>query len=366
MSNRFLSRVAFYLFIVIVFVLIFKNHKTTNNKPNIPVPAPTFESALESINKEDITNNINFLASDNLEGRMSGKKGNVAAAEFLLREFEKYGLKTKLHAFKINKTNNGPNNEVGDDFTQNVYGWIEGSSLKDEIVVVGAHFDHIGYGPKYSRSKSIAIHNGADDNASGTVAVLEVAKAMSKLKPARTVIFQLYSAEEMGLLGSRFYCDHPVLPENAPDIKKHVAMINLDMVGHLNLQYQQVAFLNSGLDIMESINELTQKYKFAKKIAGNGGGSDHVSFYNKKIPVAFIHTGTHKYYHTPEDDVDTLNLDGLVEVSKYAFELCWNLSNKNKPEFNNASFRELPYTHDHDSEIIFNPSPSSPTRIFRR
>lgn len=308
---------------------------------------PTFNDALSSINEKECLENLAYLSSDELEGRMSGKKGNVAAAEYIIRKLDEYGLRTTTQQFKISRTNAGPNGESGDDFTRNVYGWVDGGEIKNEIVVVGAHFDHIGYGPKYSRSKSVAVHNGADDNASGTVAVLAIAKAMAKLKPARTVVFQFYSAEEMGLLGSRFYCNNPIFPIEAPDIRKHVAMVNLDMVGHLKSERFMVS-TPEGVSMQPIINTLSERYQFAGSITGRGaGGSDHASFYNKKIPVAFIHTGTHKYYHTPEDDISTLNVPGIVQISKYAFELSWLLANEGRPEFNENSFEEMPYTHDH-------------------
>lgn len=325
----------------------------SNNNPVIPPtpPAPdkkiTAEDAILRINEQDCRRNLEFLSSDELEGRMSGKKGNVLAAEHILRELERYGLRTTTQEFKIQRVNPGPKDEQGDTTTRNVYAWIDGEELKDEIVVIGAHFDHIGYGPRYSRSSSTSIHNGADDNASGTVAVLEVAKAMAGLRPKRTVVFQFYSAEEMGLIGSRFYCDNPIFPVADPDMKKHVAMINLDMVGHLKTDQYQVS-IPEGVDVQEAISFLSGKYKFAKKVSGRGtGGSDHASFYNKKVPVVFIHTGTHKYYHTPDDDIQTINVPGIVEISKYAFELTWRLANSQRPSFDEASFKEMQYTHDH-------------------
>lgn len=326
------------------------------NKPEIKYDE---DQAILSITEEECKNHVYKLSSDELEGRMSGKKGNVLAAEYIKSEFEKYGLLTMYDKFKIKRANPGPKNEIGDDFTQNIYAWIEGSDpkLKDEIVVVGAHMDHIGYGPSMSRSKKIEIHNGADDNASGTSALLEIAQALSKLKPKRTILFQAYSAEEMGLIGSRFYVDNPKFPINNPNIKKHIVMINLDMVGYLDKGYHYASFLDadSSVDLNKNIELLNKKYNFAKKItARGGGGSDHASFYNKKIPVAFLHTGGHQHYHTPEDDADKLNYKGLEQISRYAFELVWRMAEDfEKPKFNEASFKELPYVHDHGNPEVY-------------
>lgn len=362
MKNRDIILLILILLLSTATIVVYDNKKfnpSLNNisEPKEPKKEPeikyTEKEALESITEEDCKKHVYKLASDELEGRMSGKKGNVLAAEYIESEFKKYGLQTMYDKFNIRRTNPGPKNEVGDDFTQNIYAWIEGEDeeLKNEIVVIGAHMDHIGYGPGMSRSRKIEIHNGADDNASGTAALLEVAQAISKLKPKRTIVFQAYSAEEMGLIGSRHYVNNPKFPLNNPDIKKHVAMINMDMVGYLNKGYHYAAFLdaNSSVDLEKNINELNDKYNFARKItAKGGGGSDHASFYNKRIPVAFLHTGGHPYYHTPEDDADKLNYKGLELVSKYAFELVWKIAEKHeRPKFNEVKFKELSYAHDH-------------------
>ena len=334
--------------------LKFRTPETEAPPADTPPPAKelTPDAALARIGAQECEEILKFLSSDELEGRMSGKKGNVAAAEFIIGRLRNAGLQTATQQFEIKRANPGPKNEQGDEFTKNVYAWIEGGELKDEIVVVGAHFDHIGYGPRYSRSKAVAVHNGADDNASGTAAVLQIARAMSGLRPKRTIVFQFYSAEEMGLIGSRFYCNNPTFPAGAPDIRKHVAMINLDMVGHLKAEKHQVS-IPEGVDMKSATEALSNKYKFSKRVTRSGsGGSDHASFYNKKVPVAFIHTGTHKYYHTPEDDIETINVSGVAEIARYAFELAWILANDEKPSFDDKSFREMPYTHDHGHQEV--------------
>lgn len=323
----------------------------------------TFDDALDSITTEELKKDLYYLSSEELEGRMSGKRGNVVAAEFIKKKFEDFGLETFCHKFSIKRSNPGPKNEIGDDFTQNVYAVLEGNDpdLKDQIVVVGAHMDHIGYGPSMSREPNKReIHPGADDNASGTVALLEVAQAFSLLKgkTQRTVVFQAYSAEEMGLIGSRFYCDNPVYPKSNPDIKKHVFMLNLDMVGYLGKGHYLASFLegDSSVDVGLIIKELNEKYDFAKKITSRGtGGSDHASFYNKKIPIAFLHTGGHSHYHTPSDTADKINYEGLEQISRYAFELSWRVANETKPpQFNIEGFKVMDYNHDHgNSDLPF-------------
>jgi len=320
-----------------------------------PKPEPpktiTFEDALKSISRADIEKNLKYLASDELEGRMSGKKGNVLAAEFIKKQCESFGLTTEYQKFNIRRVNPGPKNETGDDFTQNIIAVLPGATKPNEIVVCGAHMDHLGHGLAMSRSSRMAIHPGADDNASGTVALLEIARAFSKLKPARTVLFQFYSAEEMGLIGSRYYCENPTFPKGNPNIRSHVFMLNMDMVGYLKSGFYFSGFNagNSSFDITKIINNLNQKYSFAKRITSQGsGGSDHASFYNKKIPIAFLHTGLHDYYHTPEDTADKINFDGIEQVARYAFELAWKVSNDDvAPVFNYGNFTPMEYTHDH-------------------
>jgi len=318
-------------------------------------PNYTLEDAVNSITQDECKEHLYKLADNAWEGRMSGKRGNVLAAAYIKEQFEKAGLKTEYQKFGISRMNPGPKNETGDDFTQNIYGWIEGSDpeLKNEIVVIGAHMDHIGYGPKMSRTpQRREIHPGADDNASGTVALIEMAKAFAMLKPKRTVVLQAYSAEEMGLIGSRFYCDNPTFPKHDPDIKKHIFMLNMDMIGHLGSRTVfAVSFRDgeSSVDVQRYIAELNEKYAFGRRITSTrGSGSDHVSFYNKRIPVAFLHTGLTNTYHTPSDTADTIDCYGMHKVAQYGFELAWKIANKDKaPAFNHAKFKELEYTHDH-------------------
>lgn len=343
-------------------LLIVYISKTTNikefqeNNEKIDKEPQKFESLNEGLSKitsDSAKKTVEYLASQELEGRMSGKKGNILAAEFIKNKFESYGYKSKYQRFPIKKLNYGPNKESGDGFTNNILAWSEGKeeNLKDEIIVVGAHMDHIGYGPQMSMQSKIKIHPGADDNASGTAALLEIAKGMSELKNKRTILFIAFSAEEMGLLGSLYYVNNPLFPQDNPNIKNHTFMLNMDMIGYLKKGKQLAGFsdLNSSVDITKYIGELSDKYNFAKSITTRGtSGSDHASFYNKKIPIAFLHTGGHDYYHTPQDTADKLNYNGIENISKYALELIWKISQEEKkPVFNHSDFKEMNYDHDH-------------------
>ena len=207
-------------------VVVLKNNFITNKPvdpivpigPIVPIdpdPDLTLTEALETITEEECEEYVFKLADDKWEGRMSGKAGNVAAAEWIKQYHESNGLKTEYQRFDIRRLNPGPNNETGDNYTQNIFAWIEGEN-PNEIVVLGAHMDHIGYGPSMSRSRTMAIHPGADDNASGTAVIMEIAEALSKMeKPKRTIVIQHYSGEEMGLIGSRYYCANPTFPRES-------------------------------------------------------------------------------------------------------------------------------------------------------
>ena len=204
------------------------------------------------------------------------------------------------------------------DDVVNVIGVIEGEGPKaDETIIIGAHYDHLGWGGFGSRKPTEkAVHNGADDNASGTAALLEIARrfAPRKEKPARRLVFMAYSAEERGLLGSAHYVKEPLFP-----LDKVIAMYNYDMVGHVKNDTLIVSGVKTGeqfADLLDAANAGgTLKLN---KASGVRGDSDHYSFYQKKVPVLHFFTGITEEYHTPEDDFPTLNLDGMVQVVDFS------------------------------------------------
>lgn len=331
--------------------------------PPVPPPAePGYEEAVQAITEARLRAGLYYLCSPELEGRMSGKAGNKLAAEYIKKSFEAAGLPAMYHKFSMPRYNPGPKREAGDDFSNNIYAWVEGTdpTLKNEIVVVGAHMDHLGYGPKGSMApRRLEIHPGADDNASGTVALMEIARsfAMLKNRVKRTVVFMAFSGEEMGLVGSKFYCDHPVFPKNGPAMSKHVAMINMDMIGYLKGGSFRAEFGNEGssVDLDRFIGDLNGRYTFAKTISGRGaGGSDHAPFYNKRVPVVCLHTGQHRAYHTPDDTPDKINYKGLEQVARYGFELAWRCGAGDvRPVFDNARFVPMQMDHDHGEPVPF-------------
>jgi Zn-dependent M28 family amino/carboxypeptidase len=277
---------------------------------------------------------------------MSGKRGNISAAKFIKEKFESFGLKTSLQKFKIRRMNPGPKNEIGDDFTHNIIGVLEGKTERQ--IVIGAHMDHIGYGPSMSRSRRISIHNGADDNASGTTAVLEIAEAFCKMdKPNHTLVFICFSAEEMGLIGSRYYVKD-LKQEERTNID---LMINFDMIGYLKGDKDLIITgAREVPNLSNIINNIDRNYPFdAHPARGGGGGSDHASFGNADIPYAFFHTGTHPYYHTPDDDTRRIDFKGLYLVSKFAFEVA-NEFDKSSTNTRRVSYPFMNDVHDHGED----------------
>lgn len=331
--------------VVIILLLVILYHHSQQNKdtnivpkpkPPVIVPEPvppvdielSFAEILERIRDKDIQEYIEKLSSEDFEGRGTGEKGNEKAAKYICDHLDKLGIEYKKQTF----------NARGKQ-TSNIIAYISPKTSNDNsIIVIGAHFDHLG-------KTSSSYYPGADDNASGTAALMAIATALSEYKNQlkHTISIQFYSAEEMGLIGSDYYTKNPLLPLDNPNINDHIAMINLDMIGYLKSGYsnenmtdlQHAKTTNHKIEMHDSesdyslffnmrgvVEKLSEKYPFAKNICGyRAGGSDHTPFLRKNIPVVFIHTGTHPYYHTPRDTPDRLNYKGIEMVTKLALEI---------------------------------------------
>ena len=233
-------------------------------------------------------------------------------------------LKTELNNFKnftLNKTI-----DITSDVlfkkkqTQNVIGILPGDDniLKDEYIVIGAHYDHIGYGGEGSSSRRPyinAVHNGADDNASGISVILELSKMLSKINTNRTIYFIAFGAEEMGLIGSKYFVDSQHIPNN----KIHM-MINLDMVGRLENDVLSINGVKTAENLENIITEIVKNSKIDANFSSDGyGPSDHSSFYIKDIPVLYFFTGGHNDYHTPNDDYQKINYKGLKKIQNLLY-----------------------------------------------
>ena len=204
--------------------------------------------------------------------------------------------------------------------TKNVIGFLEGNdpSLKDQMIVLGAHYDHLGMGGEGSGSlkpDTVAIHHGADDNASGTAGLLELAQAFAGMKTTlkRSMLFISFSGEELGLLGSAYYVNHPLLP-----LDRVAVMINMDMIGRLNNRGLIVYGVGTSAGFEEMVKKHNKDSIFVLKLNKDGyGPSDHASFYGKQIPVFHFFTDIHSDYHRPSDTYDKLNYPGEEQVVRY-------------------------------------------------
>ncbi len=213
----------------------------------------------------------------------------------------------------------------------NVLGLVESENpiYKDEYVVIGAHYDHLGMGGhgSLSNSKEPEIHNGADDNASGTSTMMELAQKFAATKKLlkRSMIFMAFSGEEIGLLGSAHYVKHPTIPT-----EKIISMFNLDMVGRLDsLKSLTVYGTGTSPTWKDLLTEKNSFYNFKLNFIDDGiGPSDHSSFYTKDIPVLFYFTGTHTDYHRPTDDFNKINYDGIEKIGNFVYDMAMTINQK--------------------------------------
>lgn len=208
--------------------------------------------------------------------------------------------------------------------TANVAAWVEGTK-SNEWVIVGAHHDHLGYGGKGSGSRTPdvrAIHNGADDNASGVAMVMMLAEYYKDNPPERNMAFVLFGAEEMGLIGSKYFVNH--LPFSKSRIK---AMVNYDMVGRMKDSSLSISGVNTAGEYKPILKTWDQKPLNLALGEGGFGGSDHASFYSEQIPVLFFNSGLHDDYHTPADDVDKINFKGMKLIADLSVQLLDSLTN---------------------------------------
>jgi hypothetical protein len=268
---------------------------------------------------------VRYLADDALKGRLAGSAGERCAGDFIAREFARMKLTPggeKGTFFQSLDLASVLNPHAPGGTGRNVIATLEGSDpeLKREWVVVGAHYDHLGEGgsPSSLAPGERAVHNGADDNASGVATVLWVAQQLAAgPRPARSVVFVAFTGEESGLLGSAHYVNHP-----ASGTDPIVAMINLDMVGRLNGGTLLVYGVGTAVEWTALLEPAAARAGVAIATKGDGyGPSDHTSFYLKDVPVLHFFTNTHGDYHKPTDDWDKIDAKGLTAVATIVAEV---------------------------------------------
>ncbi|WP_420318363.1 M28 family peptidase [Ekhidna sp.] len=269
---------------------------------------------------EAISKDILILASDSLSGREVGSEGEKMAADYIVSELKLAGTSPKgtedyYQSFFVKDADNPhaqPSEDTGEDGITgyNVIGMIDNPS--DELVIVGAHYDHLGMGGFSSLHRGEeAVHNGADDNASGIAAMLHLARVLVNRELERDVLFIGFSGEEKGLWGSNYFTKNPTI-----ELSKVNFMINMDMVGRLD-KSKGLAVNGTGTSpiwnwLLDEVNE--DSLKLIKSESGVGP-SDHTSFYLQDIPVLHFFTGQHEDYHKPGDDPEKINEDGILQIA---------------------------------------------------
>ncbi len=281
-------------------------------------PTNVFCQTTSLITAKDLRVRMNILASDSLSGRRSGEAGCQKAAKYIGSEFKRIGL-LPLNSAKSYYQNYEFSEKMFDSTktaktkAANIIGFLPGNDkeLKDEVVIIGAHYDHLGIGGMFALDTVKTIHYGADDNASGTVGLLELAEYYSKHRKSlkRSLLFIAFSGEEEGLFGSINYTKNPNIP-----LERTQAMINMDMIGRLKDSILIVEGMGSS-PYWKILMDSLKHENFAMRYKPDGvGPSDHSSFYRKNIPVLFYFTGLHKDYHKATDTKDKINYEGEVQV----------------------------------------------------
>ncbi len=224
---------------------------------------------------------------------------------------------------------------------KNVIGVLPGAgALAEETVIVGAHYDHLGMGGGGSLAPwTVAIHNGADDNGSGTTGLLEIARQVAARagETRRRVVFIAFSAEEMGLIGSQYYVRRPLFP-----LEKTVAMVNLDMVGRLRNERVTISGVGTANEFSEMLTRLAAPYELdVRKDPSGYGPSDHASFHARQVPVLHFFTGLHADYHRPSDDFEKINYEGVRRIALMATDVVLELAQSEQPVTRRRAGNEL-------------------------
>ena len=300
---------------------------------------------MNTITADELKTHLYIVASDEMEGRETGSEGQKKAGAYLINQYKKDGISFPTGASDYYQRIpaaflNAKRNENLPD-SENIWAYIEGSEKPNEVLVISAHYDHVGV-------KNGKIYNGADDDGSGTVALLEIAQAFEKAKkaghgPKRSILFLHVTGEEHGLHGSRYYSENPLFP-----LANTIADINIDMIGrrdeaHANSNnYVYVIGANRLSTDLDNITteanakytklNLDYKYNDPKDPNHFYERSDHYNFAKKGIPSVFLFNGVHADYHKHTDTPDKIEYDALAKRAQFAFVIAWELANReNRP-----------------------------------
>lgn len=299
------------------------------------------EKYMNSITQEDLKKHLYIVAGDEMEGRNTGEPGQKKAGEYLIKQYEANNISFPKGA--ENFYQKVPSAYMAKSFSpklgdsENIWAYIEGTEKPDEVLVISAHYDHVGM-------KNGEVYNGADDDGSGTVALLEIAKAFMKAKadgygPKRSILFLHVTGEEHGLHGSRYYSENPLFP-----IANTIADLNIDMIGRRDVDHKDngnyvyvigsdrlsTDLHNINEDANKKYTKLDLDYKYNDRKDPNQFyfRSDHYNFAKKGIPIIFYFNGVHADYHKPGDTPDKIEYDLLTKRTQLAFVTAWELANR--------------------------------------
>lgn len=319
-------------------------------RKNAPVVSP--RGNVEAITAAQMRDYLTFIASDELEGRDTPSRGLNIAALYISSLLSRWGLKpagdngTYFQRFAVKRQTTGAAQSAA-EMTQNVVAVIEGSDpvLKKEYVAIGAHYDHVGIGPPVNGD---AIYNGADDNGSGTVALMAMAEAASQgRRPKRSLLFIWHAGEEQGLWGSYYFTRSPTVPTS-----QIIAQLNIDMIGRARTPHEsssvnknlaergEVFVIGSRMmstelgELSESVNRSYLNLKFNYKYDDPNDPekfffrSDHYNYAQKGIPVIFYMDGDHDDYHKPSDSIEKIDFEHMERIARTIYATAWELANR--------------------------------------
>ncbi|MCC7303716.1 MAG: M28 family peptidase [Bacteroidia bacterium] len=304
------------------------------------------------IDRKDLKKHLQIFAGDKFEGRESGKKGQKKAAKYLASEFKKNGAlppgdTSYFQVYEINTRDKDTTQKTIIKLkSENVIAFIEGTDLKNEFIVISAHYDHLG-------KKLKVVYNGADDDGSGSVTLLELAQAFAEAKrnghgPRRSIVFIGFSGEEKGLLGSKYYVKHPVYP-----LAKTVCNLNIDMIGRVDKKHvadsnyvyvigsdkistqvhntnEESNYIYTRLTLDYTFNDIEDKNRFYYR-------SDHYNFARNGVPVIFYFNGVHEDYHRESDEEHKIIYPLLEKRARLVFFTAWMIANDPAPILRNKS-----------------------------
>jgi Zn-dependent M28 family amino/carboxypeptidase len=300
---------------------------------------------MSTITADQLKTKLYIVASDEMGGRDTGSKGQKKAGKYLINQYKKSGISYPKGAKNYYQPVpaaylNAKRNENLPD-SENIWAYIEGSEKPNEVLVISAHYDHVGI-------KNGDIYNGADDDGSGTVAILQIAQAFQKAKkeghgPKRSILFLHVTGEEHGLHGSRFYSENPLFP-----IANTIADINIDMIGRRDIEHTDTNnyvyvigadrlstdLHNITVAQNEKYTHLDLDFKFNDPKDPNHfyERSDHYNFAKNGIPAVFLFNGVHEDYHQKSDEPNKIEYDALAKRAQLAFVIAWDLANReNRP-----------------------------------